>query len=142
MYIILGQAEGLEVSVDVDFTSWSKAIGEQWAAVKLERDNFLKDIAPARTFALMDELQELQRIGILKGVRADNTILIPNATTTAAMENLRFSNEIARHKLLDVIGDLALLGHPVTGTHLHFSKPGHTTNIAWCKKLFQALSAC
>lgn len=137
MYIVLGKADiPLELSVDVDFTSWSKAIGVQYAACILEPEEFITKVAPARTFALMDEIQELQRVGILKGVSSDNTILIPHDTT-----GLRFHNEFARHKLLDVIGDMALLGKPVVGTNLHFEKPGHTTNIAWCKKLVQGLGS-
>ena len=138
-YISLGKKNDLEISVDVDFTSWSKAIGVQWAHIKLDHDrgnSFMTQIAPARTFALADEIQELQRIGILKGVRADNTILIPG---DYSLEGMRFQNEIARHKLLDVIGDMALLGKPILGTHLHFSKPGHTTNITWCKKVAAGL---
>lgn len=135
-HIVLGKTNSLEISVDVDFTSWSPQIGVQWAHVLLQEDNFINEVAPARTFALADEIEELQRIGILKGVRADNTILIPTAPLD---EGMRFINEIARHKLLDVIGDIALLGKPVIGTHLHFSKPGHTKNIAWCKKVASGL---
>jgi len=135
--IALGEtSRPLEISVDVDFTSWSRAIGVQLAHTKLEDPwRFIRDVAPARTFALLDEIQELQRIGILQGVRPDNTIMI----SAEPLEGMRFENEIARHKLLDVIGDLALIGKPIVGTHLHFEKPGHTTNIAWCKRLFAAV---
>lgn len=118
------------LSVSVDFTLWSRALGFQVA--KMEGlEQFEKEIAPARTFALADDVSQL------KGVKRDeNTILFD--VETNEWDNLpfmRFDDEIARHKLLDVVGDLALFGRPFFSGSLHMDKPGHTKNITFAREL-------
>jgi UDP-3-O-acyl N-acetylglucosamine deacetylase len=131
-YISLDSSDQLNITVCVDFSFWNRHIGVQYANM-FGLSCFEEEIAPARTFALLDEIQELQEHGILRGCRESNTILI-DKNEFVALPNMRFSNEIARHKLLDVIGDLALIGRPILG-RLDLDRPGHRKNIELAKSL-------
>src|SRR5581483_10939437 len=103
-------------------------VGEQRHEFVLESfEAYTRDIAPARTFGFMKDLQMMSELGLGTGGRLDNCILIGDDGVVNTQ--LRFPNELARHKILDVIGDLYLLGYPVRGrvtAHL----TGHRDNIA------------
>jgi UDP-3-O-acyl N-acetylglucosamine deacetylase len=100
-------------------------------------DFFTEQIAPARTFCIYKELEQLIRMGLVKGGSLDNAIIIHDGAIICK-EELRFSNELVRHKMLDVIGDLFLLGRRVKG-HVLTSKPGHPTNVMLTKKLIEQI---
>ncbi len=118
---------------------------------------FSQEIAAARTFAFLHELQALHSRGLIRGGSLDNALVFVNqapsaqelaqlaslfnqpnlAITPAGLlnhTNLRYANEPARHKLLDLVGDLALVGRPIKG-QIIAHKPGHATNVAFAKKL-------
>ena len=93
---------------------------------------YREEIAPARTFGFMRDLKMMTELGLGSGGRLDNCILVgeDNVINT----QLRFSDEFARHKVLDIIGDLYLLGYPIRGrvtAHL----TGHKTNIALLREI-------
>ncbi len=87
-----------------------KAIGQQMFSIELSPNNFVKEIAPARTFGFLDQLEELKKAGLIKGGALENA-LVCNGDSWVNPP-LRFSNEPVRHKLLDLIGDLAFVGLP------------------------------
>jgi UDP-3-O-[3-hydroxymyristoyl] N-acetylglucosamine deacetylase len=110
--------------VTVDFPG--TAIGRQWAKFTLDPESFLREIAPARTFVLREQIDALRAAGLAKGGSLDNAIVV-EGDTVHNNEGLRFANEFARHKLLDLVGDIALLGRPVRGCFVAV-RPGHTVN--------------
>lgn len=122
--VVLSPGVEMEILVTVDFPA--SAIGRQWAKVILTPENFLKEVAPARTFVLREQIEALRAAGLAKGGALDNAIVVEGDKVHNA-GGLRFPNEFARHKLLDFIGDLALLGRPVRGSFLAI-RPGHTVN--------------
>jgi UDP-3-O-[3-hydroxymyristoyl] N-acetylglucosamine deacetylase len=97
-------------------------------------DTYLEEIAPARTFGFVSEFRKLSEMGLAGGGRLDNVILVDDARVVNT--TLRFPDEFARHKVLDLIGDLYLLGRPILG-HVIASKSGHSDNHA----LLRAISA-
>jgi UDP-3-O-[3-hydroxymyristoyl] N-acetylglucosamine deacetylase len=98
-------------------------IGEQLREISIHPHNYSKEIAPARTFGFVDEIDALRQSGLARGGSLENAI----ALTRDGMLNadpLRFEDEFVRHKILDIIGDLALAGMPVLG-HVRASRSGH-----------------
>lgn len=124
--VVISPAVDLEILVSVDFPA--AAIGRQWAKFTLSPENFLKEIAPARTFVLREQIDALRAAGLAKGGSLDNAIVVEDDKVHNT-DGLRFPNEFARHKLLDFLGDIALLGHPVRGSFLAI-RPGHTVNFS------------
>jgi UDP-3-O-[3-hydroxymyristoyl] N-acetylglucosamine deacetylase / 3-hydroxyacyl-[acyl-carrier-protein] dehydratase len=146
------------VTVMIDYNS--EVLGSQHASLN-HISRFKKDIAACRTFCFLHELQQLHSMGLIKGGDLNNAIVVVDKQVGAdelkelsklfqkegiavAKEGilnnaeLRYKNEPARHKLLDVIGDLALVGRPIKGQILA-ARPGHKANVAFAKKLKKAM---
>nr|WP_320665168.1 UDP-3-O-acyl-N-acetylglucosamine deacetylase [Prochlorococcus sp. MIT 1223] len=87
-----------------------QAIGQQMYAIELCPNNFVKEIAPARTFGFIDQIDQLKKAGLIKGGGLENALVCDGSTWLNPP--LRFKDEPVRHKLLDLIGDLALVGLP------------------------------
>ncbi|MFA5103927.1 MAG: UDP-3-O-acyl-N-acetylglucosamine deacetylase [Candidatus Margulisiibacteriota bacterium] len=100
------------------------------------KDDFEKNIAPARTFGLLEEVEALKKAGLAKGASLKNAIAI---TKTGYSSPLRFDNELARHKILDIIGDMALAGGRIRGKIVSH-KGGHKLNIELARRLINASS--
>jgi UDP-3-O-[3-hydroxymyristoyl] N-acetylglucosamine deacetylase/3-hydroxyacyl-[acyl-carrier-protein] dehydratase len=100
---------------------------------------FAKQIAPARTFCLLEEVNALKENGLIKGGSLENAVVIDK--DKVLNDDLRFSNEIARHKALDIIGDLYLSGKHLKNTHVIGMKSGHDLNIKMAKKIVKACLA-
>ena len=135
-------------------------IGTQYLTIHSIAD-FPKEIAPARTFSFLSEVEDLREAGLVQGGRLDNAIVIldkeidnteiDRLRTLFNIEEdiqigtngilhgvkLRFENEPVRHKALDVIGDLALLGMPIKG-HVIAARPGHAANVEMVKTIKKA----
>ncbi len=122
--IAVAPSENLDILATVDFPG--TLIGKQWLKFTLTPDNFLKEIAPSRTFVLREQIEELWARGLAKGGTLENAIVVEGDKVHNA-EGLRFQDEFIRHKILDFIGDLALVGRPVRGFFLAV-RPGHTVN--------------
>ena len=90
-------------------------------------ESFVEQIAPARTFGFLSEVEALQRQGLARGGSLDNAIVIGESAILNG--SLRFEDEFVRHKVLDAIGDLALLGHPLVA-RLEAYKAGHAVHVA------------
>ncbi|MBI5102669.1 MAG: UDP-3-O-acyl-N-acetylglucosamine deacetylase [Nitrospirae bacterium] len=108
-------------------------IGEQRLSVDINEENFARELAPARTFGFLKDIEYLRTNGLAKGGSFDNAIVLgENGILNST--GLRFKDEFVRHKVLDSIGDFSLVGFPICG-HIIASKSGHATNIKFLKKL-------
>jgi UDP-3-O-[3-hydroxymyristoyl] N-acetylglucosamine deacetylase len=109
-------------------------IGEQYYAFTFSRAGFRAEIAPARTFGFLSELEALNKIDLAKGASLLNTLAL-DETGVVNRERQRFADEFVRHKILDAIGDMALAGAPLIA-RFEGRKSGHTTNNALLRALF------
>jgi UDP-3-O-[3-hydroxymyristoyl] N-acetylglucosamine deacetylase len=123
---------GFELSLAIDFTA--PAIGAQALNFTLSQGNFAAEIAAARTFTLAGEIDALRKAGLAKGGSLANAIVVDGAKIMNP-EGLRWNDEFVRHKLLDVIGDLALAGAPIAGRFVG-SRTGHALNNQLLRALF------
>ncbi|HUA35452.1 MAG TPA: UDP-3-O-acyl-N-acetylglucosamine deacetylase [Candidatus Binataceae bacterium] len=129
-FIKIEPAEHLIIDYTLDYP---QPIGVQKIHFELTSvEAYIKEIAPARTFAFVDEFRKLSAMGLGSGGRLDNLILVDNEKVVNT--NLRFPDEFARHKVLDLMGDLYLLGRPVIG-HITASKTGHSDNLELVKAI-------
>jgi UDP-3-O-[3-hydroxymyristoyl] N-acetylglucosamine deacetylase / 3-hydroxyacyl-[acyl-carrier-protein] dehydratase len=147
-------SDGFQVTTMIDFNS--SILGQQYAEMT-DFSQYATEIAPARTFVFLHELEALVDMGLIKGGDLDNAIVIANQSMSSTQlgalaqklgkpsievnhegilntSPLKFQNEPARHKLLDVIGDLALVGCRIKG-RIIAHKPGHAANVAFAKIL-------
>jgi UDP-3-O-[3-hydroxymyristoyl] N-acetylglucosamine deacetylase len=109
-------------------------IGEQYYAFAFSRAGFKAEIAPARTFGFLRELETLNKMNLAKGASLANTLALDD-TGVVNREHQRFADEFVRHKILDAIGDMALAGAPLIG-RFEGVKSGHSTNNALLRALF------
>jgi len=108
-------------------------LGEQKLSIDLTEESFVVEIAPARTFGFLKDVEHLKANGFARGGSFDNAIILGDKGIMNSTA-LRFKDEFVRHKILDLIGDLSLLGFPIHG-HIIANKSGHTTNLKFLKKL-------
>ena len=119
-----------KVSYTLDYPS--SPLRAQFASFNVTPDIYLKEIAPSRTFCLEEEVDKLRSLGLGKGSDFQNTVVIGK---DGVVENtFRFENEPVRHKISDLIGDLALLGTPLNG-HIIGIRSGHALNTRLVKRL-------
>jgi len=111
-------------------------LGEQRMTVELDEEIFRNELAPARTFGFLKDVEYLKSLGLAKGGSLDNAVILSDSGVLNP-SGLRFKNEFIRHKILDFIGDISLLGYPVHG-HFIVSRSGHTTNIKFLKKFLSS----
>lgn len=106
--------------------------------LRVTQESFVDEIAPARTFGFLKEVEMLRQKGLALGASLDNAIVL--GETGVLNNSLRFEDEFVRHKILDAIGDLALVGHPVIG-HLVAHRGGHALHAAFAAKMLQETDA-
>jgi UDP-3-O-[3-hydroxymyristoyl] N-acetylglucosamine deacetylase len=110
----------------------------QSRTIRLTGDSFVDEIAPARTFTFLKEVEMLRQQGLALGGSLENAIVIGD---TGVLNNaLRFDDEFVRHKILDVIGDMALVGHPIIG-HLVAHRGGHALHTAFAAQVLEEQDA-
>ena len=145
------------VTVMVDYNS--PVLGTQHASM-YRAEEFKEEIAPCRTFVFLRELEQLAKAGLIKGGDLDNAIVLEDREGTTQEQlkdlakalgreyreveirrngvlnttDLKYFNEPARHKLLDIVGDLALVGRPIKG-HILAARPGHFGNTSFAKRI-------
>ena len=130
-------ADSYEIDCLIDFSH--PLIGVQRFALQLADGAFSREIAAARTFGFTEEIEALQRSNLIRGGSLDNAIVL----TPDGMLNqtgLRFRDEFVRHKILDIIGDLALLGMPILG-RVVAERSGHILHAGLMSKLLRVRSA-
>ncbi len=148
--------DGYRITVMVDYQN--PALGSQHTGLFDLEKEFVSEFAPARTFCFLSEVETLAEKGLIKGGNFDNAVVIvdhpfdedglqklqkklslpdtPKVGSTGILNDtsLRFKNEPARHKLLDMLGDLALIGVPIKAQVLA-ARPGHKANVEFAKKI-------
>ncbi len=121
-----------EFEISYTLSYKNPSIGNQFFSACIDEKVFTKEIAPARTFCLKEEAMMLLKLGFGKGASYENTLVMDKS---GPVNNaLRFPDEPVRHKVLDLIGDLYLLGVPIEG-HVVCMKSGHKLNMELVKKL-------
>jgi len=134
------------------------SLGSQYTAVYNMQEDFVKEVAPARTFCFLSEVEELREVGLIRGGALDNAVVLVDKVIDDAEvgrlktlfdiedeiimgangilngKKLRYKNEPVRHKTLDLIGDMALLGVPIKG-HVTAARSGHASNVEFVKMI-------
>jgi UDP-3-O-[3-hydroxymyristoyl] N-acetylglucosamine deacetylase len=130
--VSLVPGNGFSVGVEIDYGR--SVVGSQSLVMDLVSGAFKKELARARTFGFLDEVQELRAAGLARGGSLDNAVVI-SGDCILNEEGLRYPDEFVRHKVLDAVGDLYLAGAPIIG---HFSgiRSGHTGNNRLLRTLF------
>ena len=123
--------EGTKISCSVNYNH--PLFEEQKLSIDVTGTNFIKEIAPARTFGFLRDVRMLRLNGLAKGGSLDNAIVVGENGVLNKGE-LRFKDEFVRHKILDTIGDFSLLGYPVYG-HIIAHRSGHSLNVKFLRKL-------
>lgn len=131
--IKLSPAKHFEVSTEIEFAH--PAIGKQSAVFNLLESDFFKEIAFARTFGFIKDVEQLKAIGLAQGASLENAIGF-DENGVMNPEGLRASNELARHKILDCIGDLYLCGHRLVAK-IEIVKAGHELHNKMIYELFK-----
>ncbi len=119
-------AADLELDVTIRFKD--KAIGEQRKIFSLTRETFIAEIADARTFGFLADVERMRAAGRGRGASLQNAVVVDQGRVVNP-EGLRHADEFVRHKILDAIGDLALIGAPIAGRYVA-DQPGHALNAA------------
>ncbi|MGL4240367.1 MAG: UDP-3-O-acyl-N-acetylglucosamine deacetylase [Beijerinckiaceae bacterium] len=131
------RANGFGLDVEIDFPT--PLIGRQRRVVELTPGNFRNDIARARTFGFMKDVEFLWKKNLALGASLENTVALGDDRIINP-EGLRWPDEFVRHKILDAVGDLALAGAPLQGTYRAYC-PGHKINAMMLEHLFADKSA-
>jgi UDP-3-O-[3-hydroxymyristoyl] N-acetylglucosamine deacetylase len=129
-------ADDLRLSYVIGFDH--PLLRHQQLSLRVGSATYAEDIAPARTFGFLREVESLRKNGLALGGSLDNAVVI--GESGVLNNKLRFADEFVRHKMLDAIGDLALLGHPLLG-HVEAVKAGHALHAALALKLMQTPEA-
>ncbi len=134
--IALYPSDHFKVTYSISFDH--PLLRHQSRTMRITEDSFIEEIAPARTFGFLKEVEMLRQRGLALGGSLDNAIVLGE---TGVLNNaLRFDDEFVRHKILDVIGDLSLVGHPVIG-HLVAHRGGHALHTAFAAKILEEVDA-
>ncbi len=129
--------EGYRISYTLNYPN-HPILHSQYHTTLVDRGTFKSDIAPCRTFSLYEEVAYLMDRGLVKGASLDNGVVV-KGNTVFSKEGLFFPNEMARHKILDMIGDLSLVGFPFHA-HIIAIRAGHASNYAFAKKLYNYIT--
>jgi UDP-3-O-[3-hydroxymyristoyl] N-acetylglucosamine deacetylase len=132
----LSPADHFRVSYSIGFDH--PLLRHQSASFRVSPQTFAESIAPARTFGFLREVEQLRRNGLALGGSLENAVVIGEGGVLN--NNLRFQDEFVRHKILDAVGDLALLGRPLLA-HLHAEKAGHALHAAVAQRLLETPEA-
>ncbi len=134
--ISLYPADELKVTYTISFDH--PLLRHQTRTISITEESFADEIAPARTFGFLKEVETLRQKGLALGGSLDNAIVL--GETGVLNNTLRFEDEFVRHKILDVIGDLALVGHPIIG-HIVAHRGGHGLHTAFAAALLEQRAA-
>jgi UDP-3-O-[3-hydroxymyristoyl] N-acetylglucosamine deacetylase len=126
---------GFKLKFSIAFNHPAIDATEQMVEVDFARDSYIKEVSRARTFGFVNDVEALRKAGLAIGGSFENAIVMDEYRVLNA-DGLRAGDEIAKHKMLDAIGDLAVLGHPLIGSYVAH-KSGHAIN----NKLLRTLTA-
>ncbi|MCB2153366.1 UDP-3-O-acyl-N-acetylglucosamine deacetylase [bacterium] len=127
--------DGLRLSCFVEFPG--TVVGSMGFSLEITPESFLKEAAPARTFALERDIEGLKQAGLAKGGNLDNAVVFNGERYLN--DRLNFPDEVVRHKVIDLLGDLALIGRPLRG-HFWAWRAGHRSHIRFAQALAKELN--
>jgi UDP-3-O-[3-hydroxymyristoyl] N-acetylglucosamine deacetylase len=127
--------DGRMITYQIDYDH--RLLGKQSMCVDLQKDDFIKELAPARTFGFLKDVKYLKSRGLAKGGSLENAVILSDTGVVNA-SGLRFKDEFIRHKILDFLGDMALCGFPIYG-HFHVIRSGHTSNMKFFRKFLSSV---
>ena len=133
--IALYPAEGFRVSYTITFDH--PLLRHQQKTMEIDEQVFVDQVAPARTFGFLKEVEMLRQRGLALGGSLENAVVLGE---TGVLNPLRFEDEFVRHKILDVIGDLALVGHAIQ-RHLVVHRGGHALHAAFAEEILRQTDA-
>jgi UDP-3-O-[3-hydroxymyristoyl] N-acetylglucosamine deacetylase len=134
--IALYPSDHFKVTYSISFDH--PLLRHQSRTIRLSEEVFVEEIAPARTFGFLSEVEMMRQQGLALGGSLENAVVIGD---TGVLNNaLRFDDEFVRHKILDVIGDMALVGHPIIG-HLVAHRGGHALHAAFAARVLEERDA-
>ena len=116
-----------------------RGIHTQHLSIDIDPETYIAEIAPARTFTVYEDIEPLLKMGKIQGGSLDSAIVI-KGDQILSKEPLRFQDEFVRHKILDIVGDLSLLGKPIKA-HIVAVRPGHKLNSELTKALYKKMNA-
>ena len=128
----LAPGNGSTIGFEIDFPN--TLIGRQEWFTEVNESTFKRDVARARTFGLVQDIEKMRAMGLARGGSLENAIVV-NGQEVLNEEGLRFPNEFVRHKVLDSIGDLYLVGTPIMG-HFQGDRAGHALTLRLLHTLF------
>jgi UDP-3-O-[3-hydroxymyristoyl] N-acetylglucosamine deacetylase len=131
-FIAVYPADAFSVAYSINFPH--PMIGKQSFCVRLTNGNFLKEIAPARTFGFLHEADAMRQQGLIRGASTENAIVLDRQDVLNPP--LRFADEFVRHKVLDLIGDLALIGKQILGSVVA-DRAGHAMHTALVSRILR-----
>ena len=131
--IVVYPADAFHITYCISFAH--PLIGAQTIQFAPGSSNYAREIAPARTFGFLEELEMLRKNGLIRGGSLENAVVL-DRTGVINPEGLRFPDEFCRHKLLDLIGDFSLLGHPLLG-HVVAERAGHAMHAQLVSRLLR-----
>ena len=134
--IVLYPSDHFKVTYSISFDH--PLLRHQSRTLCVTEESFIDEIAPARTFGFLKEVEQLRQKGLAMGGSLDNAIVL--GETGVLNNSLRFEDEFVRHKILDVIGDLALVGYPLIG-HLVAHRGGHALHARFAQKILEETDA-
>jgi UDP-3-O-[3-hydroxymyristoyl] N-acetylglucosamine deacetylase / 3-hydroxyacyl-[acyl-carrier-protein] dehydratase len=132
--IIATPYDGLKLSFTIQFEN--PILGTQHMSLDITPESFKAGIASARTFVLYRDVERLREMGLIRGGTLQNAVVVKDDGIMNA-EPLRYPDEPVRHKILDLLGDLSVVGRPVRG-HIHAIRSGHHHNAAFVQMLVKA----
>ncbi|HEX8943901.1 MAG TPA: bifunctional UDP-3-O-[3-hydroxymyristoyl] N-acetylglucosamine deacetylase/3-hydroxyacyl-ACP dehydratase [Gemmatimonadaceae bacterium] len=127
-------APEFELNVSIDFPH--AAIGQQQGCYRVTRDSFVRDLASARTFGFVHEVDALRAKGLIQGASLDNTVVLDD---DGVLNTLRWPDEFVRHKALDCVGDFALAGARVRA-RITASRPSHRGTVRLVRAMKEAIA--
>ena len=134
-FIRMAPANRLVLKYKIDFSH--PVIGRQSYNFDYHHDSFLKKIAPARTFGFVRDVEKMRAAGLARGGSVENCIVLDDEGVMNGP--LRFRDEFVRHKILDLLGDLALIGRPIAG-EITANRAGHALHSRFVAKVLEAAS--
>ncbi len=136
IHLIAIPADEYQISYTLHYPH-SPYLKSQYYHFIVNKENYKKEIAPCRTFSLFEEIEPLLKQGLIRGGGLDNAVLI-QGDKVLNPEGARFEDEMVRHKVLDLIGDLSLIGVYVKA-HIIAIRSGHYSNICFAKRILQSI---
>lgn len=137
IYLVAIPYDGYRISYTLNYPE-SKVLKCQYQSLPISSETFKNEIASCRTFSKYEEISMLIDKGLIKGGSLDNAVIIKEEAVFSK-DGLFFHDEMVRHKILDMIGDLSLIGLNFFA-HIIAVRSGHKTNVAFAKKLFNTLT--